>query len=118
MDPLLLRFIERMTTVLTGAFSIYLGYRLFLSMPEHKTSDGKFVLPLHTSIVLTKVGPGIFFALFGIAAVIFALSRPMQMQGGHATSYAGAGSLSESDERADERATLRKEMAGLNSMPR
>ena len=43
MDPLVLRFIERITTVLTGAFSIYLGYRLFLSMPEQKTSDGKFV---------------------------------------------------------------------------
>jgi len=118
MDPLLLRFIERITTVLTGGFSIYLGYRLFLSMPEQKNSDGKFVLPLHTSIVLTKVGPGIFFALFGIAAVIFALSRPMQMEGGRTTSYAGGSSLSDSDERADARALLRKEMAVLNTIPR
>src|SRR2546430_6946528 len=118
MDPLLLRFIERMTTVLTGAFSIYLGYRLFLSLPEQKTSDGKFVFPLHTSIVLTKVGPGIFFALFGIAAVVFALSRPMQMENGRPTSYASAASLTDSDERADARALLRKEMAVLNTIPR
>jgi hypothetical protein len=118
MDPLLLRFIERITTVLTGAFSIYLGYRLFLSMPEQKTSDGKFVLPLNTSIVLTKVGPGIFFALFGIAAVIFALSRPMQMQGGRVASYAAPGSLTNQDERTDARALLRKDMAVLNTIPK
>ena len=116
-DPVLLRFIERITGVLIGGVAIYLGYRLFLSVPEHKDSEGKFVLPLNTSVVMSRVGPGVFFALFGIVAVCFALYRPLQMEGGRPASYAGGSTLADPDEKADARALMRREIATLNTIP-
>jgi hypothetical protein len=115
MDPLLMRFIERMTAVLIGALCIYFGYRLFLHVPEQRDGEGKFVLPLNTSVVMTRVGPGVFFAFFGIAAVCFALYQQLEMKGG-AVSYVGK--MSTPDERSDARALLRREMATLNTIPR
>jgi hypothetical protein len=79
MDPLLLRFIERLTAVLIGGLAIYLGYRLFLSVRDYKDSDGKVALPRNISVVMTKVGPGVFFALFGVIAVSLALIRPLEV---------------------------------------
>jgi len=76
MDPLLVaivsRIFERVLVVAAGALAIYLGYRLFMNMPEHDKSSGKFVLPGGISIFLSRVGPGIFFSLFG--AVVIGLS--------------------------------------------
>ncbi|MFY9571098.1 MAG: hypothetical protein WAV20_06865 [Blastocatellia bacterium] len=79
MDPLMLRFFERITAVLIGGLAIYLGYRLFLSVPEHKDSDGKVVLPWDISVVMTRVGPGVFFALYGVIAVSLSLIRPLEI---------------------------------------
>ncbi|MCP4986788.1 MAG: hypothetical protein GY928_12275 [Colwellia sp.] len=67
-----LRATERIVVVAVGGLAIYLGYRLFLSMPERDRSSGKFELPGGTSIFLTRIGPGAFFALFG--TVVIALS--------------------------------------------
>jgi hypothetical protein len=80
MDVLLLRFFERITVVLISGMAIYLGFRLFLAVPELKDSDGKVELPWNISVVTTRVGPGVFFALFGIAAVSLALYRLLEMQ--------------------------------------
>jgi hypothetical protein len=71
-DPIVLRSAERIVAVLIGGVSIYLGYRLFLAMPERKEGEGKIALPGGISIFLTRVGPGAFFALFG--AIIVAVS--------------------------------------------
>ena len=78
MDPILLRFIERLTAVLIGGLAIYLGYRLFQSVPEQRDSAGKLELPKLT-IVFTRIGPGVFFALFGVGAVGLSLLQPMQI---------------------------------------
>lgn len=56
----------RVICVCAGCFMAYLGYRLFQQgiyekQGELRASYGK------TSLVLRQVGPGIFFALFGIA---------------------------------------------------
>ncbi|NOY81981.1 MAG: hypothetical protein GXP31_13370 [Kiritimatiellaeota bacterium] len=67
-----LRFLERIVSVLIAGVSVYLGYRLFLSLPDKADSNGKMVLPGNISIYLSRVGPGAFFALFG--ACILALS--------------------------------------------
>lgn len=76
MDPFLVaivsRVFERILVVAAGALAIYLGYRLFVKMPDHDKSSGKFVLPGGISIYLSRVGPGIFFSLFG--AVVIGLS--------------------------------------------
>jgi hypothetical protein len=72
MDPILLRSIERMIAVLIGGVSIVLGFFLFLRISAETRSDGSIKLPGGTSIILTRVGPGVFFALFG--AVVVGLS--------------------------------------------
>lgn len=127
MEYLLLRFFERITAVLIGGMAIYLGFRLFIEMPEHKNSAGKFVLPWDISIVMTRIGPGVFFALFGTAAVSLALIRPLDISAKVPASSNGTGSsriiyMTESElrdrtKRADARALLRKHIAVLNSIP-
>jgi len=120
MNPLAMRFAERITAVLIGGLAIYLGYRLFVSVPELKDSDGNFKLPWNISIVMTRVGPGVFFALFGTAAVCLSLLRPLNINPdtGSAT-YAGErAAVTDSDSRADSRALLRRDIAFLNSIPR
>jgi hypothetical protein len=76
MDPLILtivtRAIERVLVVLAGALAIYLGYRLFRDMPNAERGSGKVNLPGGISIYLSRVGPGVFFSLFG--AIVIGLS--------------------------------------------
>jgi hypothetical protein len=128
MDPLLLRFIERITAVLIGGSAVYLGYRLFLSTPEQRDSAGKFALPWDISIAMTRVGPGVFFALFGVAAVCLALIRPVEIGVaglGHSGdqspplsfSYMGGSMLDDPAARADARALMHREIAVLNTIP-
>jgi hypothetical protein len=118
MDPVLMRFIERMTIVLIGAMAIYLGYRLFKIVPEQKDSAGKVVLPMNVSIIINRVGPGVVFALFGIAAVTVSLLRPLSIQNpAEKIEYVSGSAAENTVIRADERAKLRREMAVLNSIP-
>lgn len=76
MDPLILtivmRAIERLLVVIGGGIAIYLGYRLFLAMPSAERGSGKVNLPGGISIYLSRVGPGVFFSLFG--AIVIGLS--------------------------------------------
>jgi len=73
MDPVTLRFVERILAVAIGGIAIYLGYQLFLRVPELRDSQGRVSLPGGITIILSRVGPGIFFALFGAAVVAYAL---------------------------------------------
>jgi hypothetical protein len=88
MDPLVLRFVERITAVLIGGLAIYLGYHLFFRVPEHKDSAGKVMLPWNISVVMSRIGPGVFFALFGVIDVGIALVR--LLESGAVTSLHGA----------------------------
>ena len=54
MDLLYLRVIERVLAVLFGGLSIYLGYRLFIKLPEQKDSEGK---PQKVQVVNLLVTP-------------------------------------------------------------
>lgn len=80
MKSLLMRSIERYLALCIGAFSIYLGYSLFIKLAEFSEalskSEGKFEVA-GIKIGLSHVGPGIFFALFG--AVVVWLAVRMQM---------------------------------------
>lgn len=64
------RAVERLIGVLIGGGAIYLGFRLFMALPQRKSdAEGKFDLPGGISIYVSRVGPGVFFALFGTALV-------------------------------------------------
>ena len=69
MEPDTLRALERILAVGIGGLSIYLGYRLFLHIPDQRDSEGRVRLPGGISIFLSRVGPGAFFALFGAFVV-------------------------------------------------
>src|SRR5207245_1619184 len=79
MDLLYLRVIERVLAVIIGGLSIYLGYRLFIKLPEQKDSEGKVVLPGDISIFFSRVGPGVFFSLFGAAVVVVSLRQGLEL---------------------------------------
>jgi hypothetical protein len=73
MEPITIRSIERILVVLIGGLCAYLGYRLFLHIPHQNDGEGKVKLPGGISIFFTRVGPGVFFALFGAGVVAFSL---------------------------------------------
>jgi hypothetical protein len=77
----LTRATERILLVLVGALAIYLGYLLFRNIPNAPRTargEGKIELPGGVSIFLTRIGPGVFFALFGIAVVGYSVTKPIQ----------------------------------------
>src|SRR6266478_4239805 len=86
MDPeslvIIFRMVERILGVLLGGLLIYLGYRLFLSLSAKRGRDGgsgDFTLAGGNKIKLSKVGPGVFFALFGAGLIVFSLVRPVSL---------------------------------------
>src|SRR5437867_4333066 len=86
MDPqsmvIAFRMLERILGVLIGAILIYLGYRLFLSLPGKRGRNGgtgDFSFAGGNKVKLSKVGPGVFFALFGAGLIAFSLVRPVRL---------------------------------------
>jgi hypothetical protein len=77
MDPMMLRAFERLLVVAIGGLSVWLGYKLFLRMPDQKDSEGRVKLPGGVSIYMSRVGPGAFFALFGAAVVSLSFQYPI-----------------------------------------
>jgi hypothetical protein len=75
-----LRALERMFVVIFGGLSILLGYRLFLKLPERADSSGKLVLPGDISVFISRVGPGVFFCLFGVAVLVMALQHGLELK--------------------------------------
>ncbi|NIT59507.1 MAG: hypothetical protein GWN00_25805 [Aliifodinibius sp.] len=73
MNLIQFRGLERLIAVLIGAFCVYLGYKLFDKLPEKSDGSGKAVLPGGISIYLSRVGPGVFFALFGAVIIIYSI---------------------------------------------
>jgi branched-subunit amino acid transport protein len=82
MAVVLTRATERILVVLVGALAIYLGYRLFQLIPMARKGanqgEGKIELPGGVSIFLTRIGPGIFFALFGAGVIAYAATKPIE----------------------------------------
>jgi hypothetical protein len=73
MDILVMRGIERLAIVLIGGMAIYLGYRLFLAVKAEAEGEAKITLPHDVTVMVSRVGPGVFFALFGSMVVIASL---------------------------------------------
>lgn len=79
-DPFLLRAIERILAVVIGGLAIYFGYRLFLAVPDQQ-GEGRAELTLAKDkrLLLTRIGPGTFFALFGTAVVVSSYYFPVAL---------------------------------------
>lgn len=77
---IVMRMLERIIAVLIGAFLVYLGYTLFLKLPELRDSEGKVKLPSNISIYLSHIGPGAFFALFGSIVVALSITFGMRLE--------------------------------------
>ncbi len=75
----LMRGAERLFLIGAGALAIWLGYRLFAQMPGAARGEGKATLPGGVSIMLSRVGPGVFFALFGCAILGYSVARPVEL---------------------------------------
>jgi hypothetical protein len=79
MDLGLYREVERILAVVISGMSIYLGYRLFLEVKAQQDSAGKFRLPGGIGVYLTRIGPGVFFALFGSAVIALSLKSTVSV---------------------------------------
>jgi len=78
---------ERLGIVAVAALCIWLGYRLFQSLPAEHSAGGTLTLP-SAKLVMSKVGPGVFFALFG--ALVLWQGVKTQMNSGPIPSTATA----------------------------
>jgi hypothetical protein len=139
MEPSTLRLLERILDVAIGGISIYLGYRLFLRLPVSTDSSGKVILPGNISVYLSRVGPGVFFALFGALVVGVSLETAVRYSEREPTNadtfvgkpaaktvressknFIGLGSAIDSGDSeavADGRSLLHKEIAIMNTIP-
>jgi len=86
MDPqsltILLGAAQRILSILIGGMLIYFGYRLFLSLPGKRGRDGgsgEFSLGGANKVKLSKVGPGVFFAIFGAGLIAYSFAKPMKV---------------------------------------
>jgi hypothetical protein len=77
---------ERLGIVAVAALCIWLGYKLFQSLPAQHGSGGTLTLP-SAKLVMSKVGPGVFFALFG--GLVLWESVQTQLKAGPVTATAG-----------------------------
>ena len=68
-----LRAIERIVVLVIGAFTIFLGFYLFLKIPEAAKTEGQLSLPGGFSLVWANAGPGVFFVALGTAILGYAL---------------------------------------------
>lgn len=70
-DLLFLRGLERLIAVVVGGMAIYLGFRLFLAVPgAGSEGEAELAFAKDKRLVFTRIGPGVFFALFGAAIVL------------------------------------------------
>ena len=66
-------------------------------MPSVNKAEGKLELPGGVSIFLTRIGPGVFFALFGCAIIGYSVTKPVEFtlptvaSSGRAISYSAVG---------------------------
>lgn len=86
MDPqsltILMGAFQRILSILIGGMLIYFGYRLFLSLPGKRGRDGgsgEFSLGGANKVKLSKVGPGVFFAIFGSGLIAYSFAKPMKV---------------------------------------
>ncbi len=71
------RAAERSLALVAGILAIWMGYRLFLALPQRKEGETSLNLPGGISIVLSRIGPGTLFALFGAGLIAYSVVKPV-----------------------------------------
>ncbi len=69
----------RLLQILAGVLLCVLGYKLFERVPA-SPGHAEITLGEHLKLNLSKLGPGVFFALFGAAVLIQALLSPLRFE--------------------------------------
>src|SRR3981189_2911886 len=77
--PEFLRSVERLIVVVGGVLAIYLGYRLFSHAHLRNDGSGKLKTTVF-EFAVAKVGPGVFFALFGTWVLFSSLKSQIQTE--------------------------------------
>jgi len=129
-----LRAAERLIGMSLGGLTIFLGYKLFMNISQATESSAEADFSGKVRIVLTRIGPGVFFALFGTLIVGTSYLSPVQVADGPSIydslsvrpvsptavkpgmSYVGAtGYLTESEDDYEKRAsTVRRSIRALH----
>ena len=113
---LLMRMAERLLGLLAGGLCVVLGYRLFIMLPEEADSSGKVILPGGVSIWLSRVGPGIFFALFGAAIIGYSFASTVRISEQTATPVVQAATAPTGTPAAGATATLASSRREISAM--
>lgn len=87
MDAVGARGVERLLALGIGALAITLGFFLFVLVPTDTTGDGS-IKWADAEVVLTHVGPGVFFALFGAGISIYSIRTQLKLTRGQVTTEA------------------------------
>lgn len=91
-ELILLRAVERLLAIVVGGLSIWFGFRLFLAIPD-RPADGHAEISLSKNrrLLVSRIAPGIFFALFGTLAVIASFYFSTTLQSVEGARYSGLG---------------------------
>lgn len=112
-DPITtLRMLERIIAVLIGGLAIYLGYRLFFHLPFERSHEGELQLP-GVKIVLSRVGPGVFFAAFGSLVLYYSLTEEVKVS----RSMQGPAQAQQGQDVASGDVVRREDFTGAASLP-
>jgi len=94
-EPEIFRGVERLVTVIFGGMSIYWGFRLFdRSYQSAGAMDAKGG---GLSFSIRRVGPGVFFAVFGMAILVSSLNARLDHSRSGSTKVASAAAPASSD---------------------
>lgn len=77
---IIFRLLERIIALTIGGFSIYLGYRLFLEVPNLNDVEAEVNLKEQLYVNLSKIGPGVVFAGFGILVVSLSFFKGVKFE--------------------------------------
>ncbi len=67
---ILTRSLERIIAALLGGGAIYMGYKIFVSLPNISAMEDNFKFKKHLSFHLVKIGLGLVFTVFGAYIVL------------------------------------------------
>ena len=123
-----LRMLERLAAVIIGGVSVYLGYRLFQTVKATGEDSGSVKLPGDVTVMVSRVAPGVFFALFGAIVVVMSYAYPFSYEqgllagGGATISGAGpvptlASATGNVEDLESDRNRVRRHIKFLNEVP-
>lgn len=91
-DLVMLRAVERILAIVIGGLAIWCGFRLFLAVPGHPAdAEAEFTLAENKRLLISRISPGIFFALFGAAVVVASLYFSTSLRTAAGDTYSGLG---------------------------